>query len=293
MNRNTLQTNIRNTNNNNNSNFSSHNSCTMDTRPLIASQGSVGGQDPFYAFKGELDTRVRQTKQKFNVWENLLKTTNTATNREFKKVNRSLFRDVDGIIRELNELERIAIKTVEKQRKKFAYIDDSELNARKKYIAKTRHAVRQLKEKMRSQDTLGKIEKDKRLILMGRKKGNDPHVGGINSSSNNFQRGNQEFLQMQEKDKQRIFEEQDEVIDTLDQGVSNIHAMAIDIGAELDEQNRLLNEFSEDVDTFNGRFGQLQIGMQKLLKTNNNGYLCLILFLTITFCTMLFIYVYS
>ena len=98
----------------------------MDTRPLIASQGSVGGQDPFYAFKSELDTRVRQTKQKFSAWDNLLKTTNTATNREFKKVNRSLFRDVDGIIRELNELERIAIKTVEKQRKKFAYIDDNE-----------------------------------------------------------------------------------------------------------------------------------------------------------------------
>ena len=29
---------------------------------------------------------------------------------------------------------------------------------------------------MRSQDTLGKIEKDKRLILMGRKKNNDPHT---------------------------------------------------------------------------------------------------------------------
>lgn len=264
-------------------------SSKMDTRPLIASQGSVGGQDPFYAFKGELDTRVQQTKQKFNVWDNLLKTTNTATNREFKKVNRSLFRDVDGIIRELNELERIAIKTVEKQRKKFAYIDDTELSSRKKYISKTRHTVRQLKERMRSQDTLGKIEKDKRLILMGRKKNNDPHVGGINSS---FQQGNQEFLQAQEQDKERIFREQDEVIDTLDQGVTNIHAMAIDIGTELDEQNRLLHEFSDDVDTFNGRFGQLQQGMQKLLKTNNNGYLCLILFLTISFCVMLMIYVY-
>eukprot|EP00942_MAST-04A_sp_MAST-4A-sp1_P010731 g10731.t1 len=257
----------------------------------LSSQGSIGGQDPFYAFKGELDTRVKQTRQKFNIWDNLLKTTNTATNREFKKVNRSLFRDVDGIIRELNELERIAIKTVEKQRKKFAYIDDNELNSRKKYIAKTRHTVRQLKEKMRSQDTLGKIEKDKRLILMGRKKNNDPHVGGINS--NKYQQGNREFVQMQEKDKERIFAEQDEVIDTLDQGVSNIHSMAIDIGTELDEQNRLLNEFSEDVDTFNGRFGQLQVGMQKLLKTNNNGYLCMILFLTITFCIMLFIYVYT
>ena len=120
--------------------------------------------------------------------------------------------------------------------------------------------MRQLKERMWSQDTLGKIEKDKRLILMGRKKNNDPHVGGINSS---FQQGNQEFLQAQEQDKERIFREQDEVIDTLDQGVTNIHAMAIDIGTELDEQNRLLHEFSDDVDTFNGRFGQLQEGMQK------------------------------
>ena len=73
----------RNNNNNNNNNNK------MDTRPLIASQGSIGGQDPFYAFKGELDTRVKQTRQKFNIWDNLLKTTNTATNREFKKVNRS------------------------------------------------------------------------------------------------------------------------------------------------------------------------------------------------------------
>ena len=39
----------RNNNNNNNNNNK------MDTRPLIASQGSIGGQDPFYAFKGELD----------------------------------------------------------------------------------------------------------------------------------------------------------------------------------------------------------------------------------------------
>ena len=63
------------------------------------------------------------------------------------------------------------------------------------------------------------------------------------------------------------------------------------IGKELDEQNRLLNEFGEDVDEFNTRFGALGIGMQKLLKTNNNCYLAMICFLSITFGIMLFVYV--
>ena len=82
----------------------------MDTRPLIASQGSIGGQDPFYAFKGELDTRVKQTRQKFNIWDKLLKTTNTATNREFKKVNRSLIRS-QSIISSLSCIFSIASLT--------------------------------------------------------------------------------------------------------------------------------------------------------------------------------------
>lgn len=258
----------------------------MDPRPLIAASGPVGGQDPFYAFKGELDDRLNQASGKFQKWKQLLETTNTATSREFKSINRSLCRDVDGIIRELNELERIAIKTVEKQRNKFAYIDDAELGNRKKYVSATRYKVRQMKETMSGPQTSGKIEQDKRLILLGR----DKKPRG-EAQVNPYQSGNKDFLQRQSEDTKRVFQEQDQVLDVLEGGVGNLNNMAIDIGKELDEQNRLLNEFGEDVDEFNTRFGALGIGMQKLLKTNNNCYLAMICFLSITFGIMLFVYV--
>lgn len=257
----------------------------MDPRPLISSAGPAGGVDPFLSFKRELDVRVTRAKGKLSTWKLLLDTKNTATNREFKTLNRLLSREVDGIIKQLNELERIAIKTVDRQRAKFFYIDDIELSNRKKYVATVRSSMRGMKSLMSGPEASSKIEQDKRIVLTGRQ--STPVTRDTARTST------VEFFRRQEVDSGRVFEEQEKLLSSLEGGVGNIRNMAIDIGKELDEQNRVLKEFEVTTNSVDARFRLLEVGMKTLLKTNNNCFIFVVCILFISFFVETFIFFQS
>ena len=116
-------------------------------------------------------------------------------------------------------------------------------------------------------------------------------MDGYNSLNSQNSNGNNRFVNNQKEEQARIFKEQDEVLDDMDEGLMRIGGMAESISTELDAQNKSLKEFNDEVEEAQAKMNFLMRGMSKLLKTTNNGFLCMILFLTITFCIMLFIYV--
>ena len=63
------------------------------------------------------------------------------------------------------------------------------------------------------------------------------------------------------------------------------------LAKKLRAQNKCLKDFNDEVEEAQAKMNFLMRGMSKLLKTTNNGFLCMILFLTITFCIMLLVYV--
>ena len=100
--------------------------------------------------------------------------------------------------------------------------------------------------------------------------------GGYNSLSS--ESGNERFMQQQKEDQSRILKEQDVVLDEMDEGLMRIGGMAESIATELDDQNKSLKEFNDEVEEAQAKMNFLMRGMSKLLKTTNNGFLCMILF---------------
>ena len=129
--------------------------------------------------------------------------------------------------------------------------------------------------------------------LGSNKKGGYNSLNSPSNSNSNSSNSNSRFMNNQKEEQARIFKEQDEVLDDMDEGLMRIGGMAESISTELDAQNKSLKEFNDEVEEAQAKMNFLMRGMSKLLKTTNNGFLCMILFLTITFCIMLFIYVNS
>jgi chromosome segregation ATPase len=76
-------------------------------------------------------------------------------------------------------------------------------------------------------------------------------------------------------------EKQDEMLDVLSSHVVQLNAMGTEIGTELDDQKRLLEDFDGELTKTQQRMEKVIGKMQDLLQTSNNGTLCLIVVLVI------------
>ena len=257
--------------------------------------------DPFFAFKdkctGKLDTLTIRMKR----WNTSFNTpNNTSLRKDTEKVQQTL----DRLKQYVGDLEKM-VKVVEKAPSKFPHIDAQELSNRRSFVntAKAKIATAQstikspaVKEKMLQQARTkgGLFYGDNGNIsnsLGSNKKGGYNSLNSPNNSNSNSSNSNSRFMNNQKEEQARIFKEQDEVLDDMDEGLMRIGGMAESISTELDAQNKSLKEFNDEVEEAQAKMNFLMRGMSKLLKTTNNGFLCMILFLTITFCIMLFIYV--
>ena len=187
--------------------------------------------------------------------------------------------------KELNHLERIAVKQVERQRKNFDSISDEDLQSRKDFVRTTRRTLRDIKETMTGAATKAKMTQDKQSLLgIGR---ND--VGGSEGSSSKWGGGasnasglsNSEFLTSERSQQGALMEKQDEMLDVLSSHVVQLNAMGTEIGTELDDQKRLLEDFDGELTKTQQRMEKVIGKMQDLLQTSNNGTLCLIVVLVI------------
>lgn len=232
--------------------------------------------DPFYAFKDELHVHVSEATNRFSKWKTLLETTDTSSNLEFKKEMGALKKELVNLQSNVNDLEQV-LQRVQTHRSSFPHITDEELVKRQKFIKEIKNEVNSMKSAMNSPNTAGKIEHDKRQNLMHRSQKQNDDVN--NSTSNNS------FIQDEQQQQELIMRQQDEHLDALGEGATRLGHVAVAIKEEIDEQNLMLDNLQDDMDTTSGRMDQVLGRVDKLLKTDSrwqtNTILTLILVLVV------------
>ncbi len=96
-------------------------------------------------------------------WQELLNSTNTTSNEEFKFTMNELKNGIKSIEWDLTDLEE-TISIVESNKSKFK-IDDNELRSRKGFISDIRKKTNAMKDDLNSAKTKGVLERDQREVI--------------------------------------------------------------------------------------------------------------------------------
>ena len=182
-------------------------------------------------------TRTRTT---FEQWKEKLRTTDTAAGTSFTKLNKTLARDLDELVSLVNHAET-SVRAVERQRKKFIHITDSDLRERKKYVKARRQEVRKMKDERTSTQTKNKMQQDKQKKLFG-KKNQGGGGGGGEEKKKTYSENNTEFYEQQRQEQDDHRKMQDEMMDGMGANVDALNTYAVAIGDELDDQKMLLGK---------------------------------------------------
>ena len=246
--------------------------------------------DPYFAFKDKCTAKLETLSVRMKRWHASF---NDPSNVSLRKDTEKVQQTLDRLRQYLGDLEKM-VKVVERAPSKFPHISSQELSDRRSFVNTAKAKVSSAQDIIKSPAAKEKMlrQAHSKGGLFGRNEGalsGQGKKGGYNSLSS--ESGNERFMQQQKEDQSRILKEQDVVLDEMDEGLMRIGGMAESIATELDDQNKSLKDFNDEVEEAQAKMNFLMRGMSKLLKTTNNGFLCMILFLTITFCIMLLVYV--
>lgn len=248
----------------------------------------IGGanDDPFFAFRDELELHVEQASGRFTRWKQLLDTTNTAKSKEFKDETTALKKELLGLQSSATDLEQV-LQRVQTHRSNFSHISDSELTSRQSFIREIKNDINSMKSAMSSPRTLGKIDIDARDDLMRRQSNNSKLETEMSI------RTNEGFMEQQQQQQSLIMRQQDDHLDELEQGAERLGHIAKVIGTEIEEQNVMLDELQDDVSFTAGRMEAVLGKMDKMLKSNDRCQTWTILTLLGVLVLLIFLVSYS
>jgi len=224
-------------------------------------------QDPFYVVKEEVQQSVNGITTLYDRWQELLKTTNTATNDEFKWTTNQLRTGIKSIEWDLQDLEE-TIGIVESNRQKFR-LEQAEVDSRKKFIGETQYIIKKMKEELNNTQTKGKMENDQRSELMKNKSNRDvpDRFAALDDAIKN---DNDAYIRNQAQVQDQIIRQQDTDLDDLGQVVNVLGQMGNQIHSELDQQGRILDDLEAGVDSTSGRLNAVMRRVNKLLESTSD-----------------------
>jgi len=229
--------------------------------PLI---GSSTSDDPFYAFRDELQAHVQKASTRFAQWKHLLETTDTAQNKTFQSEHASLNAELKSLQNSASDLDQV-LKRVQTHRSNFSHISDGELSNRQAFMREIKNEIRSMQASMNSPQTVGKLESDAKKDLLRRSKQNSD--GGANAAM--AAASNSAFIEDQQQLQLLAQRQQDEHLDELEQGATRLGHMATAIGEEIDSQNLMLDDLQDDVEAASTRLEATLSKMDKILKSNS------------------------
>jgi len=238
-------------------------------------------QDPFYVVKEEVQQSVNGITTLYDRWQELLKTTNTATNDEFKWTTNQLRTGIKSIEWDLQDLEE-TIGIVESNRQKFR-LEQAEVDSRKKFISETQYIIKKMKEELNNTQTKGKMENDQKSELMRNNKGSTRDVpdrfSGLDEA---IKSDNDAYIRNQAQVQDQIIRQQDTDLDDLSNVVGVLGQIGTSIHSELEQQSRILDDLEAGVDNTSGRLNSVMRRVNKLLEsTSDRVQWCLIIVLTL------------
>jgi len=202
----------------------------------------------------------------------LVRSTNTATNTEFKELRKTLAKDVKGVEKQLRDLKG-AVDMVENNRAKFPQITNPELGQRKLFIDDSTYTIGDIKKAMESQVVRQKMQKDENEARIASQK------TSAMSTSTSSKADNSSFIRNQRQQQHQIIEQQDVMLGDLGSAVDRLGDMGRGINEELKEQNTMLGQMDEDLDEAGEKMNFVMARLAKLLKTKDGCQLWTIIIL--------------
>jgi len=250
-------------------------------------------QDPFYVVKEDVQQSVNGITTLYDRWQELLKTTNTATNDEFKWTTNQLRTGIKSIEWDLQDLEE-TIGIVENNRQKFR-LEQAEVDSRKKFISETQYIIKKMKEELNTTQTKGKIDNDNRDTLMNKpnKTSSRDVPDRFSALDDAIKNDNDAFIRNQAQAQDQMIRQQDNDLEDLSQVVGVLGEMGTSIHTELEQQTRILDDLDAGVDNTSGRLNAVVRRVNKLLEsTSDRVQWCLIIVLTLILIGLVIIVFY-
>eukprot|EP01108_Squamamoeba_japonica_P002477 TRINITY_DN218_c0_g1_i1.p1 TRINITY_DN218_c0_g1~~TRINITY_DN218_c0_g1_i1.p1 ORF type:complete len:251 (+),score=122.67 TRINITY_DN218_c0_g1_i1:95-847(+) len=217
-------------------------------------------QDPFYIVKDEVQTAINGVTSLYGRWKDLLRKVDTAKDEEFAWTTNELKSGVRAIEWDLQDLDE-TVSIVEANPSKFK-LDDAEVASRKQFISRSRTLLGEIKQALVSNTAVAKQDADARKQLMS----NAPKAKAYDKFAkleSAIDRDNNNFLDEQQQQQQLIMQDQDADLSQLQQSVGNLTEIGYTLNVELDNQNRLLDEFGNEVNDTSAR---MRIAVKKVNK---------------------------
>jgi len=243
-------------------------------------------QDPFYVVKEEVQQSVQGVVSLYERWKQLLETTNTATNEEFKWTQNELKTGLRSIEWDLNDLEE-TISVVQNNQNKFR-LDGSEIENRRGFVAETKKKIQQIKDDLGSTKTKGKVDKDSREVLMATKA-----PAKTDKLTEAIVEDNQQFINGQQQRMQLIEKEQDKKMDIIKENVVKLKEIGHTIGSTLEEHDELLGQIDTEVSSADkGLKGAIKQVSQLLDRTKDSTQWGIIILLILALVGLLVLVFY-
>jgi len=249
-------------------------------------------QDPFYVVKEEVQQSVSGVTTLYERWQELLKSTNTSQNDEFKWTTNQIKNGIKSIEWDLQDLEE-TIGIVEGNRQRFK-LEISEVESRKAFITDTKATIKKMKEDLNNVTTKGKMENDARNTLMDsqRRKGGQDQ-GKFDGLQRAIVEDNDQYIGNTHQQMQVTMAAQDEDLDAISRATGTLKEMGMTINDELVRHKTILEEMDTEVDKTNSRLSNVLKRLNKLIdSTSDRVQWCIVIVLVLIFIGLVIVVFY-
>lgn len=233
--------------------------------------------DPFYQVKDEVQNAADTAEAIFARWQELLRSTNTAESDEFDWTTQELIENLKTIEQDLEALDE-TVGIVEKNMDRF-HLDSRDIDQRKRFIVDTRTRIQGIRAAIDHPETHEKMEQDKRKALI---------LSGATNAAHDL-RGNL-IIEDEKSEQSQLMADQDELMSEIGHSVDRLNDVAIDMNAELKEQNTMLEETNKNAADLLDRVKVSSKKLTDLLEnsTSTTQKCAMMIILTISLITMVY-----
>lgn len=227
-------------------------------------------EDPFFVVKEEVQKALQTSKTLYTRWCELADSPSQGSVEEYNWTTNELRNSLRSIEWDVEDLEE-TIGIVEKNPKKFR-IELQELKERRDFIERTKSAVKEMKSQMTSPQSRTD-ETNVRQSLLNSSSPNKSYDKYTRLDVES-ERSHQRFIDDTTQHQQLIIKDQDEQLDLIGSSVGVLKNMSHQIGNELEEQNRMLDDFHHEMDKTESRMDTTMKKMAKVLHMSSDRRQC-------------------
>jgi len=247
--------------------------------------------DPFQISKSKIESAVQEFTMKFEHWEEMLETTNTASNKDFSILTNELKQEYKDIKKALKELKKWIDyahdsqkeEEEEKEEKKTTTITSNiesinEFTQQNKFVIEMTQIMESCSDSITSQRTKQMIQSHKQQIQQQQNKV-EVVLGDIHHSNqerkNPIKQTEMQLIRNEQK------KEQEEILGDMLSVLKLLGMQGHFITGELEEQNLLLNEMGSEFNTTQSRLVKLANKLDALMDHSESKKMFVIIVLVV------------